>query len=180
MGIQIVERRDAEVKLDRGNLSGTADPDSALKSNQPSPADTLAATDSLKHQSIVQTELGKVTRNISADDFKALVLNSTGLTIVAFEAEWCQWCKKQSLILDKIAQENGENLRIVTVDEKKADSINKVLKDNNQGAIQIQGYPTLAFFHGGELLGFAPGFKKESELKEMIVKAEQAVSSAGK
>lgn len=83
----------------------------------------------------------KVT-HVGDADFDAAVLQSDTPVLVDFWAEWCGPCKMLSPLLDEIADEQADRVKIV-----------KVNVDEEQALAQEYGIihiPTLIVFKGGE------------------------------
>jgi thioredoxin 1 len=84
--------------------------------------------------------------------FEAEVLRSPELTIVDLWAEWCMPCKNLAPILDQIATEYPDKIRVTKLDVE----ANPVIPRQ----FGITGIPTLLVFKGGQLvqtiLGFLP------------------------
>ena len=75
-------------------------------------------------------------------DFKERVVESAGLTIVDFWAEWCAPCRMIAPILEELAKEYAGKVTIakLNVDEN----------PNTAVRFGIRSIPTLLFFKGGE------------------------------
>ena len=79
---------------------------------------------------------------VTTETFETEVLKSEKPVIVDFWAEWCGPCHAVAPVLDKIADERAEELRLV-----------KVNVDENQDLMiryGIQSIPTIVLFKGGE------------------------------
>ena len=79
---------------------------------------------------------------VTTETFESEVLKSDKPVIVDFWAEWCGPCHAVSPVLDKIADERAQELRLV-----------KVNVDENQELMiryGIQSIPTIMLFKGGE------------------------------
>lgn len=75
-------------------------------------------------------------------DFKQRVVDSQGLTIVDFWAEWCAPCRMIAPILEELANEYAGKVTIAKLN----------VDENPQTAVRfgIRSIPTLLFFRGGE------------------------------
>src|ERR1700744_3205528 len=97
---------------------------------------------------------------ISALDFDHEVIQSDKLVIVDFWAEWCGPCKMIAPLLDEVAKELPEKVKIV-----------KVNVDNEQQLAQqygIYNIPTLLFFKGGAVKEQVVGTAAKKVLVEKI------------
>ena len=96
--------------------------------------------------------------------FEAEVLNSEDTIMVDFWAEWCGPCRAVSPILDAIATENPDKIKIVKLN----------VDDNPQTAAkyQITSIPAMKVFKGGELvktiIGAKPKPAIEADLAEFL------------
>jgi thioredoxin 1 len=89
-------------------------------------------------------------------DFATTVLASDKPVLVDFWAEWCGPCRQIAPILEQIAAEHPEALRVVKMDV-----------DANQATAstyRITGVPTLAVFSGGEVVKQMTGAKPKAAL----------------
>ena len=102
------------------------------------------------------------TINVTDADFQSVVLDSNVPVVVDFWAPWCGPCKMAAPVLEKIAGEYGEQVKIckVNVDEER------------QTATQygIMSIPTMFLFKGGQvadqITGVTPSF--EADLRSKI------------
>ena len=94
------------------------------------------------------------------ENFENEVINSDKTTIVDFYADWCGPCKMMSPIIDKIAEENAENIKVgkVNVDENQ----DLAMKYN------VMSIPTILVFKNGNLVKTFIGVTSKSEIEEAI------------
>ena len=95
------------------------------------------------------------------ENFENDVLNSSMLTLVDFWAEWCGPCKQISPLLEEIANENKDIVKVIklNVDENR----------ETAGKYNIMGIPTLLLFKQGEIVGSTVGASmNKSQLIEWI------------
>ena len=80
---------------------------------------------------------------ITNENFEGEVLQSEKPVIIDFYADWCGPCKMMSPIIDKIAEELGENVKV-----------GKVNSDENMELAEkygIMSIPTIMIFKNGNL-----------------------------
>ena len=97
-------------------------------------------------------------------NFEELVINSKDTIMVDFWAEWCGPCRAVSPILDQIAAEHADKIKIVKLN----------VDDNPQMAMkyQITSIPAMKVFKGGEVVKTVIGAKPkpaiEADLAEFL------------
>src|SRR5271154_5498530 len=97
---------------------------------------------------------------VGALDFESEVLKSDKLVVVDFWAEWCGPCKMIAPLLDEIAGEQPDKVKIV-----------KVNVDEEQSLAQkfnISSIPTLLFFKNGQIKEQIVGLTTKKVLVEKI------------
>jgi thioredoxin 1 len=97
---------------------------------------------------------------VTDDAFTDEVLKSDIPVLVDFWAEWCGPCKMIAPILEEIAQEYGDKLKVAkfNVDEN----------TNTPPKYGIRGIPTLILFKGGEVEATKVGMLSKSQLTAFI------------
>ena len=105
-----------------------------------------------------------VAHDVTDATFADEVLNSSDTIMVDFWAEWCGPCRAVSPILDAIAAENPDKIKIVKLN----------VDDNPQTAMQYQitSIPAMKVFKKGELvktiIGAKPKPAIEADLAEFL------------
>ena len=98
--------------------------------------------------------------DVTDNNFQAEVIESETPVLVDFWAPWCGPCRVVAPVLEQIAEEHAEQLRIV-----------KLNIDENQqtaAAFDVMSIPTMILFQGGQpvkkVIGAYPKKKLEAEL----------------
>ena len=95
-------------------------------------------------------------QHISDENFQQAVLESDLPVLVDYWAEWCGPCKMIAPILDEVARDYGDKVRVV-----------KVNVDENQSVpakYGIRGIPTLMLFRNGAVVDTKVGALSKSQL----------------
>ena len=96
----------------------------------------------------------------SDSSFDMDVLQAEGPVLVDFWAEWCGPCKMIAPVLEEIAIEYGEKLKVCKMDvDANPDTAPKY---------GIRGIPTLILFNNGDVAGTKVGAVSKSQLAEFI------------
>lgn len=93
---------------------------------------------------------------ITEENFEEEVMNETKPVIVDFYAEWCGPCKMMSPIIDKIAEELGDAVKV-----------GKVNTDENLELAQrfnIMSIPTIMIFKNGNISKTFIGVTDKNEI----------------
>ena len=98
--------------------------------------------------------------HVSDDSFDQDVLRAEGPVLVDFWAEWCGPCKMIAPVLEELADEYGEKLKVCKMDVD--------ANPNTAPKYGIRGIPTLILFNNGELAGTKVGALSRSQLTEFI------------
>ena len=102
--------------------------------------------------------------DVTDNSFQAEVIESETPVLVDFWAPWCGPCRRVSPVVEEIAAEKGEALKVVKLN----------IDENQQTAVKynVMSIPTLMVFKGGELqktvIGAYPKAKLEQELEPAI------------
>ena len=97
---------------------------------------------------------------VNSGTFKEEILDYAGLALVDFWAEWCGPCKMLSPIVDDLAVEYKDKVKIVGLDVDGSADI--------AGQYGIQAIPTLLFFRGGRVVEQVLGLQSKDALKKKI------------
>jgi thioredoxin 1 len=101
---------------------------------------------------------------VTDSNFQAEVLESDVPVLVDFWAPWCGPCRMVAPVVEEIARERGEALKVVKLN----------IDDNQSTAIQfnVMSIPTLILFKGGEVaktvIGAYPKRKLDAELEPAL------------
>jgi thioredoxin len=107
---------------------------------------------------------GAVTE-VTDNNFDAEVLEAEVPVLVDFWAPWCGPCRRVSPVVEEIADERGDALKVVKMN----------IDDNQETAIKfnIMSIPTLMVFKHGQVaktvIGAYPKHKLEQELEPALV-----------
>ena len=98
--------------------------------------------------------------NLKEENFEEEVLKSEKTVLIDFYADWCGPCKMMSPVIDEIAKELGDKIKVgkVNTDE----NINLAEKYN------IMSIPTIMVFKNGELVKTFIGVTSKNEILSVI------------
>ena len=98
--------------------------------------------------------------HVTDDSFDQEVLNASGPVLVDYWAEWCGPCKMIGPIVEEIAEEYGDQLKVTKLD----------IDTNNMTPRQygIRGIPTLMIFRDGKVQATKVGALTKGQLKAFV------------
>jgi thioredoxin 1 len=98
--------------------------------------------------------------HLTDDTFETEVINSDGPVLVDYWADWCGPCKMIAPILDEIADEYADRVKIakLNIDENPA----------TPPKYGIRGIPTLMLFKGGNVEATKVGAVSKSQLTAFL------------
>ena len=101
---------------------------------------------------------------LSDDNFEAEVLQSSKPVLVDFWAPWCGPCRMIAPVVDELATENADSIKIGKVN----------VDDNPKTATgyQVSSIPTLMLFNNGDVVERFVGMQPKSRLQEAIDQAK--------
>jgi thioredoxin 1 len=103
---------------------------------------------------------------VTETSFEPEVLQSDKPVIVDFWAEWCGPCHAVSPVLDKIAEERSEELRLVKVNIDEEPALAQ-----KYGIVSI---PTIVLFKNGEPAAAAVGAQPKTAIERSLGLSEEA------
>ncbi len=98
--------------------------------------------------------------NVTSENYESEVLKSEKTVLIDFYADWCGPCKMMSPVIDEIAEEMKENVKVgkVNVDDEELIA----------SAFSIESIPTMMIFKAGKLVAKTVGYQPENILKKWI------------
>lgn len=97
------------------------------------------------------------------DKFESDVLKSGKPVLVDFWAEWCGPCRQLSPVIDEVAKEKGDSLKILKLN----------IDENTETPVKygVRGIPTLILFKDGKPAATKVGALPKSALVDWLDKA---------
>ncbi len=98
--------------------------------------------------------------DVTDQTFEAEVLQSDKPAIIDFWAEWCAPCRQISPIIKDLAEQYGDQVKIVKMDIDSSPA--------TPGKYGVRAIPTILAFKGGEVVQQIQGARPKSDFEEMI------------
>jgi len=99
---------------------------------------------------------------LNGEQFAAQVEQGSGVTVVDFYADWCGPCKMVAPVLENLAEEFEEDIKVVKLN---ADSEPEVLAKYG-----VRGLPTIMVFKDGQPADVTVGAQPYPALKGLVEK----------
>lgn len=98
--------------------------------------------------------------HLNSENFNKEVLNSDKTVLVDFYADWCGPCKMMAPVIEKIAEESNDNVKICKINVDEAPDI-----ATQYGVMSI---PTFILFKNGIKKVAKIGMQEEETIKQML------------
>lgn len=97
---------------------------------------------------------------VGSENFNQEVIEASKPVLVDFSAEWCGPCKMLKPVVDELADEWGEEVKVVELDVDHHPDI--------AGQFQVLGVPTLMLFVAGEVRERLTGFQPKDRINAKV------------
>lgn len=97
---------------------------------------------------------------VTDTDFEAEVINSEIPVLVDFWAEWCGPCKALMPVVEEVANEMGDKVKVVKINIEQA--------PETPTKYGLRGVPTLMLFKGGKVVNTRVGGMPKAQLAEWL------------
>ena len=98
--------------------------------------------------------------DVTNANFEQEVINADQPVLLKFWAPWCGPCQVMAPVVDEVASEHGDNLKVVSINVDDAPEIAA-----EQG---VRGVPTVMLFKSGTKVASLVGAQSKSQLNQFI------------
>ncbi len=97
---------------------------------------------------------------LNDENFNKEVIEADKLVLVDFYADWCGPCKMMSPIIDKIAEENNDTVKVCKLNVDEAQDIAM--------EYDVMSIPTLIMFKNGNIVDTMVGLQAKEVIEEKL------------
>jgi len=99
-------------------------------------------------------------KELTTNNFQSEVMDSSVPVLVDFWAPWCGPCRQVTPVVEAIAKERGDSLKVMKLN----------IDDNPQlaGQYGIMSIPTLILFRGGQVVKQVVGALPKTQLEQKL------------
>jgi thioredoxin 1 len=98
---------------------------------------------------------------ITSQNFKQEVLESEKPVLIDFWASWCAPCRMLSPVIDELAKEKGEEIKVCKVNVDEEPSLAQ--------QFNVMSIPTLVAMKNGKVVNVSVGVKSKQAIENMIL-----------
>lgn len=98
--------------------------------------------------------------SFTADNFETEVLQAEGSVLVDFWAPWCGPCRKLTPVIEEIAEESGDNIKVGKLNVDEAPQV--------AAQYGIRSVPTILIFKAGEIIDKQVGLTDKETLMSKL------------